>query len=584
MKKTPCINYSSSLHRASFCTLMFLQPKASAVMALPPSRSFSRAFFASPNPLGRRGVRFRCRGRSPLPFSTSPATLPALGRRTGRYGYGGSSSNSSSSSEQFFSTASSSSSYVAVDDRDLLDPYEILRDLQTKKSSPDTDQKIKIPYPSHLSPTSLETFKKCPQAFFFLYILKLKQDPPITPELARGIICHKALEDIFDLRPEDRTLQNLQNLFRKEWKNKRGARGSEEQFEMADEDDDNQKKESYDCLFRSHDGQQAGDASTSMYGIIDDDDASTTTSSYDIEEEIKWGQYSLRLLQNYYQLEDPRTVQPPNPLAKEMWVNAKFNLNANAFTDNDDDDDDNHGNIEEEARDHCPDESKLGRDSIIVRGKIDRIDMHHDPSNNKIHLRIIDYKTGKKPHFKYSPSVNERIADEQFWKMKVYAFILWKMIQRAEEMNANKYGSADQREGYKYGIPWTFQQKLLQTLDESRDRQKWSKIIQLHSLRLVYLTSHTEDDASLENGNGDGSIGPARYLDFSLGKNPREFQSILDETQNEIESIGRDIVQLVDLQDPKAFRHCDWKYCSCHEFRGRFRGETVWCREKDGVV
>ena len=69
-----------------------------------------------------------------------------------------------------------------------------------------------IPYPTHYSPTSLETFKKCPQAFFFLYILKLTQDPPMTEPLARGIICHTALEEVFDLKPQERTLANLENL------------------------------------------------------------------------------------------------------------------------------------------------------------------------------------------------------------------------------------------------------------------------------------------------------------------------------------------------------------------------------------
>mmetsp|Transcript_20296 Transcript_20296/g.41795 ORF Transcript_20296/g.41795 Transcript_20296/m.41795 type:complete len:571 (-) Transcript_20296:70-1782(-) len=568
MKKAPCINCFSPLHRASLCTLMFLPSKASAAMALPPSRSFSPA--VSPS------RRFRFRGQGHMPLLASSTNPSAMGKRA--------------TSCKPLSSASSQ----VVDDRDMLDPYDILRGLQ-KKSSPGDDaddnddsttlQKVKIPHPTHLSPTSLETFKKCPQAFFFLYILKLKPDPPITPELARGILCHKALEDIFDLTPEDRTLDNLQNLFRKEWKGKRGVRNSVasgEHMERLDENDDSQNDESYDCLFRIDDGRQEEYGSIRMHDMRNnDDDASITTSSYDIEEEIKWGQYSLRLLHNYYQLEDPRKVQPPNPLMKEMWVNAKFNLNANSSMDDDDDyNDDNH----EEERDNNPEESKLGRDSIIVRGKIDRIDMHYDPSNNKIHLRIIDYKTGKKPNFKYSPSVNERIANEQFWKMKIYALILWKMILRAEKMNSHNYGSADQREGYKYGIPWMFRQKLLQAMDETRDRQKWSEIIELHSLKLVYLTSHA-DDASLENGNGGGgSIGPARYLDFSLGSNPSEFQSILDEMQNEIESVGREIVEMVDLQDPKAFQHCDWKYCSCHEFRRRFRGDTVWSREREGGV
>ena len=59
-------------------------------------------------------------------------------------------------------------------DDNLLDPYVILRDL-TNQDAPT------ISFPTHYSPTSLETLCKCPQAFFFLYILRLTPDPPMTP-------------------------------------------------------------------------------------------------------------------------------------------------------------------------------------------------------------------------------------------------------------------------------------------------------------------------------------------------------------------------------------------------------------------
>eukprot|EP00956_Cyclotella_meneghiniana_P018439 scaffold30696_cov71-Cyclotella_meneghiniana.AAC.2 len=56
--------------------------------------------------------------------------------------------------------------------------------------------------------------------------------------------------------------------------------------------------------------------------------------------------------------------------------------------------------------------------SFVIRGIIDRIDMVLDKHSDKVQLQIIDYKTGKKPHFKYSQPVNERIEKEQFFNMR----------------------------------------------------------------------------------------------------------------------------------------------------------------------
>lgn len=250
----------------------------------------------------------------------------------------------------------------------LLDPYDILKRLS--KKGDDTQ----ISFPTYLSPTKLESFSKCPQAFFFLYILQLSPDPPMTPQLARGIICHKALEDLYDLRPEDRSLSNLENLFRREWNRLRGERRVNATINFANNVDETKTKHGneYDTLFRElgEDGQIEG---------------------YDMESEIEWGRSSIQLLRNYYSLEDPRTL---SPVEREMWVNARFSTSTTTDSNNSID--------------------------FVVRGKIDRIDILLPTPNNKLQLQIIDYKTGKKPWLKYSHKVNERIAKEQFWKMKVY--------------------------------------------------------------------------------------------------------------------------------------------------------------------
>jgi RecB family exonuclease len=411
----------------------------------------------------------------------------------------------------------------------LLDPYEILLN----------DQQLdKIPLPNKLSPTSLESFTKCPQSFFFQYILKLKPDPPMTPELARGIICHKALEDVFELAPPQRTLDNLQNLFRKEWSEKRGNREQQQGEESTNDTGKDSSSESYDSLFR-----------------IDDDHLSTNnaTSSnyYDIDAEIEWGKSSLQLLENYYELEDPRNE---TPLVREMWVNAKFPADTN--------------------------ETDLSE--FVVRGKIDRIDAlsSNNHQQGSTILRIIDYKTGKKPNFKYSTATNERIANEQFWKMKVYALVLWKMILQSEAMEEQQMQSQqeNQKVDYRYGLSWELRQKLLQNMgyESEQHSHKWSKLLSVDSLRLMYLTSHLDDMTANYNTPPEALLGKAKYLDFSLNENESmPFLDFLEQMEQEIISIQRQIKDLVDMQDPKAWHHCNWRYCSCHEMRARFKPSSV---------
>jgi len=340
----------------------------------------------------------------------------------------------------------------------------------------------------------------------------------MTPELARGIICHKALEDVFELAPPQRTLGNLQNLFRKEWSSLRGDRESNNNVARERE----YSTESYDSLFR-----------------IDNQDHENESSPFDINAEIVWGQSSLQLLKNYYDLEDPRNV---TPLMREMWVNAKFPTDT---------------------------------DSFIVRGKIDRIDLISS-NNSGASLRILDYKTGKKPHFKYSAATNERIANEQFWKMKVYALILWKMIlqtERLEQSHRQESEEVGKTVDYRYSLSWELRQKLLQSLgyENEQHHPKWSELLTLESLRLMYLTSHLDDMAANFDTPPDAPGGKAKHLDFSLN----DIMSVLDQTEDEVISIQKQIKELVDLQDPKAWHHCNWKYCNCHEMRERFIDGTV---------
>ena len=98
-------------------------------------------------------------------------------------------------------------------------------------------------------------FKQCPQSYLFQYLYGLRQPP--NQALAKGSMCHEALEKVFDLDPNDRSLETLQNLFRSSWQQHR-------------------LDEKYKDLFHIHSPQQ-----------------------YNVEEEREWGQSALKLLENY---------------------------------------------------------------------------------------------------------------------------------------------------------------------------------------------------------------------------------------------------------------------------------------------
>eukprot|EP00814_Leptocylindrus_danicus_P013680 CAMPEP_0116011566 /NCGR_PEP_ID=MMETSP0321-20121206/4638_1 /TAXON_ID=163516 /ORGANISM="Leptocylindrus danicus var. danicus, Strain B650" /LENGTH=382 /DNA_ID=CAMNT_0003480811 /DNA_START=286 /DNA_END=1434 /DNA_ORIENTATION=+ len=266
------------------------------------------------------------------------------------------------------STTSSSSSHTKAE---VVEEEPL--DSTSEEDESEGEDVIQIPFPlqmpKSLSPSSAAEFKNCPQSYFFQYILKIKQ--PTTEALAKGTMCHTALEQLFDLKPADRTLETLHNLMRKAWAEARDA-------------------EPYNILFKTDNGAE-------------DDER-------DLEAERKWGTEALRLLSNYFKLEDPRHVKP-DPVRREMWVKANLttNYDASSSANSDDGDDD---------------------DVFLMRGIIDRLDLTR-LANGDVGLRVTDYKTGKAPNFKYSRAMNKKIADEAMWQLKIYALLL-------REMNAAK--------------------------------------------------------------------------------------------------------------------------------------------------
>jgi len=367
------------------------------------------------------------------------------------------STTTASSSSSLFSSLSSSKN--EHDDNTITDTTTtttLLDPASFATSSDDGETSLLIPYPKSLSPSSISEFKKCPQSFLLQYLWKLRQ--PTNPILTKGIMCHSALEKLFDLDPPDRTLENLQNLLRTVWSEVR-------------------TKEPYVTMFDS------------------------------IEDERTWGMEGLRLLQNYGEMEDPRTIA--QPYRREMWVRADLSVDpergitASSLLD----DDSSTVTRNKEKKD----------DTFLVRGIVDRLDIApttSSASSSSRALRIVDYKTGKAPHLKYSRRMNDKILRESMEQLKIYALLL-----RESEPD-------------------------------------------VRFLRLFYLKSPVRSDQ-------------AELLDYDLGESQSERDAQLQVIHQDLAQVWNDIHELVDTQDPLQFKPCTRSFCYCHKCRPRFVPGTL---------
>ena len=132
----------------------------------------------------------------------------------------------------------------------------------------------------NLSPSRASQFKTCPQQFKYANVDKLKE--PTNEVQAKGTTVHQALEDLFDLPQDERSIEKLHNLFRDAWTKVRGT-------------------DEHHNLFSS------------------------------VEDERDWGIDGLKLLNNYMTIEDPTTF---NPLERERWVRGSIeDLNLRGILD-----------------------------------------------------------------------------------------------------------------------------------------------------------------------------------------------------------------------------------------------------------
>ncbi|MBB4683622.1 RecB family exonuclease [Amycolatopsis jiangsuensis] len=195
-----------------------------------------------------------------------------------------------------------------------------------------------------LSPSRASDFKQCPLLYRFRAVDRLPEVP--TRAQLRGTLVHAVLERLFALPAAERVAPRAKELLEPTW-----AELSETSPEWTE-------------LFAE-----------SEPGQVDDSQQAGSSGRNGTPEVTAWLASAEKLLDSYFELEDPRRLEPE---ACELHV-----------------------------------EIELGS-GVRLRGYIDRVDVA--PTGE---IRVVDYKTGAAPR-----EIGEAKA---MFQMKFYAVVLWRL-------------------------------------------------------------------------------------------------------------------------------------------------------------
>lgn len=177
-----------------------------------------------------------------------------------------------------------------------------------------------------LSPSRAGDFKQCPLLYRFRAVDRLEETP--TRAQVRGTVVHSVLERMFGLPAEQRDRETARELLEPVWKDLLA-----EQPELS-------------ALFEGPDDPELA----------------------------SWLESASRLLESYFELEDPRRLDP-----RDCELRVETELDS----------------------------------GLLLRGFIDRVD--EAPTGE---IRLVDYKTGRAPR-----QIGEARA---LFQMKFYALVLWR--------------------------------------------------------------------------------------------------------------------------------------------------------------
>ena len=499
---------------------------------------------------------------SSLPTTTTTNdTTTTTSAESAALSHASSSSSSSSSSSTTNNTLSSATTTTK-----LYHPREFLKNATAT-----------TPIPKALSPSSIIEFRNCRQSFFFQYILGLRQ--PTNRALVKGTLIHSTLERLFDLEPYERSLNTLHNLFRSQWKDKR-------------------ESDPYRALFED-----------------------PITGQRQLEAERAWGEHALDLLRNYHRKDRPQTFR--RPAHREMWVTAHLPVHPKPFPYSmqpPQPPQDAIPTVATSSKDDDKDDSSSSS-TVFVRGIVDRLELtkeddaqlsnqarysssnnHHRDNNNnnkmnknndKVVLRLCDYKTGKAPVLKYAPWMNEKIVQESFFQLQIYA-----LLMRFKQVATTSSSPDDTGKGPTTTNTSESEGAALPS-NQASSPDPSPTFMELRYLRLFYLTTQsttTNDDcndgttnnsaaaSSSSRSSSSNSAPPrrsgvsdsAQYLDYDLGATQEERDQELFRVHEQVAQIWHEIGKLCEANDFTAWEGCDRSFCYCHKCRPQFLPGTVW--------
>ncbi len=176
-----------------------------------------------------------------------------------------------------------------------------------------------------LSPSRAGDFMTCPLLYRFRVLDRIPEKP--SQAAVRGTVVHQVLEDLFDLPAERRTVEQATSMLPAAW------------------------------------------------DLVQEQEVDVAAALFDSADEAQtWLASAVPLLESYFRLEDPTTLDPAE---REMRVETTLD------------------------------------DGLVLRGYVDRLDR-----NAAGETRVVDYKTGKAP--------GEGYEQKALFQMRFYALVLWR--------------------------------------------------------------------------------------------------------------------------------------------------------------
>jgi putative RecB family exonuclease len=275
---------------------------------------------------------------------------------------------------------------------------------------PDDSTPLPVAIVGSLSPSRASDFKTCPLLYRFRSIDRLPETP--TRDATRGTVVHAVLEHLYDLPAADRTLDRALASVTPQWQALLAERPELAQLfpdGPAGADADQLPLEASSAAAAPVGvAEPADSASAESVGVAEPADSASAESVGVAEPADSASTESVGVAEPAdsasTELADQRVVEPPADSELGHWLASARQLVANYFELEDP------RFLEPAAREELV---EVVLDGLRLRGYIDRLDV--SPAGD---IRIVDYKTGSIPR--------EAFEAKALFQMKFYALVLWR--------------------------------------------------------------------------------------------------------------------------------------------------------------